>query len=76
MSLGGLVSLLIWLLVFGLVIWLIWWAGGAIISLLPPPIQPPARVVLIVLIALVCIGALLNFVGGIGVYPHLPNLSM
>jgi len=58
------VYLLVYLLIFVLVLWLLWWAGNAIITLIPPPIQQVARVVLVVLIALICIGALLSLLDG------------
>jgi len=67
MTIASLVYLLVYALIFVLVLWLLWWAGNAIITLIPPPIQQVARVVLIVLIALICIGALLSLIDGGGV---------
>lgn len=74
LTLASLVYLLLALLVFCLVLGLIWWAGTAIITLLPAPFQQVARVVLVVLIALICIGALLNVIDSGGAWPRLVPL--
>jgi hypothetical protein len=70
-TIASLVYLLVYALIFVLVLWLFWLAGNAIITLIPPPIQQVARVILIVLIALICIGALLSVIGGLHGGPYL-----
>ncbi len=61
-SLSGAVSLVIYLVVAGLIFWLLNW----LIAYIGPaePFAKIARVVLAVLAVLVAIGILLNFVGG------------
>lgn len=70
MVLGSLLGVLVYVLLFLLVLGLIWWAGSAVITLLPPPIQQVARVVLIVIIALACVAALLGELGPAGLRLH------
>lgn len=75
LTFASLVYLLLYLLVFCLVLGLIWWAGNAVITLLPAPVQQVAKVILIVLIALICIGALLNVINGGFAGGLLPRLA-
>ncbi len=65
-SLGSLVGVAIYLVVAGLVVWLLLWLIDYIAP--PDPFNKIARVVIVVLGVLVIIGALLSLVG-VGVGP-------
>lgn len=65
-SLTALVSLVIYLVVAGLIFWLLWWLIGY--CGIPEPFNKVARVILAVLAVLVCIGLLLSLVGGTPVF--------
>jgi hypothetical protein len=59
-----LVSLFIWLLVFCLVLGLAYWMVTLVVSIIPAPMQNPARVILLILLCLIAISILLGM-GGI-----------
>lgn len=61
-SLAGAVTLVIYLIVAGLVFWLLWWLVQYTAP--PEPFRKIANVILAILAALVAIGLLLSFVGG------------
>lgn len=61
MTIGDLVRIVIYLLVGGLIVWLLWWLIGYIG--LPQPFDKVARVVIAVLAVLVIISILLSAVG-------------
>ncbi len=61
-SLSGAVSVIIYLVVAGLIFWLLWFLINYIAP--PEPFRKIANVVLMVLAVLVCIGILLSLVGG------------
>lgn len=61
-SLAGAVSVVIYLIVAGLVFWLLWWLVDYIAP--PEPFRKIANVVLAVMAVLVAIGLLLSFVNG------------
>jgi hypothetical protein len=65
-SVEGLIGLLVWLIVVGLIFWLLWWFVSYIG--LPPPFDKVARVV----IALVALIILLYFL--LGLLGPLPRL--
>lgn len=56
-----LVSVLIYLIIWGLILWVLWWGIGKIG--LPEPFGKIATVVLVVLTVLVLLNLLLGFVG-------------
>lgn len=62
-TMEGLVALFVHLLVLILVFGLLYWVVSLIISMLPPPIAGIARVILLVLMALIAISFLLGEVG-------------
>ncbi len=61
-SLAGAVTLIVYLIVAGLIFWLLWWLINYIGP--PEPFLKIANVVLAVLAVLVIIGILPSFVGG------------
>lgn len=61
-SLATLVSAVVYLIVAGLVVWLLFWLLNYIAP--PEPFRKIATVILAVLAVLVCIGVLLSLVGG------------
>ncbi len=61
-SLSAAVSVLIYIVVAGLVFWLLWWLVGYVG--LPEPFNKVARVLLAVLAVFVCIFILLSLVNG------------
>ncbi len=61
-SLSAMVSVLIYLIVAGLIFYLLFWLIGYVG--LPAPFDKVAKVVLAVAAVLVCIGILLSLVGG------------
>jgi hypothetical protein len=56
------VSVLLYLIVGGLIFWLLWWLLGRVG--LPEPFRKVAEVILVVLAVFVCIGILLQLVTG------------
>lgn len=61
-SLSGMVSVIIYLIVAGLVFWLLWWLVGYVG--LPEPFRKIANVVLAIAAVIVIIGILLSLVSG------------
>lgn len=61
-SLSAAVMIIVYLIVGGLIFYLLWWLIGY--CGLPEPFNKVARVILAVLAVLVVIGLLLSFVGG------------
>ena len=61
-SIAQVVNLVIYLMVAGLIFWLLWWLVNYINP--PEPFKKVATVVLAVLAVLVAIGILLSLVGG------------
>jgi hypothetical protein len=61
MELGGLVSLIIYLMVAGLIFWLLWWVIGY--SGIPEPFAKVARVIIAVIAVIFLVGILLSFLG-------------
>lgn len=61
-SLSGAVTVIIYLMIAGLVFWLLWWLVSYIAP--PEPFRKIANVVLAILAVLVVIGILLSLVGG------------
>lgn len=60
-GMDGLVSFLIYLIVVGLIFWLLWWLLSY--CAIPEPFNKIARVVLAVVAVLVCINLLLGLAG-------------
>jgi len=60
-SVESAVQTLVYLIVAGLIFWLLWWLVGY--CALPEPFNKVARVLLAVMAVLVIIGALLGFAG-------------
>lgn len=60
-SLSGLVTLLVWLIIGGLVLWLCWWLVAYIGP--PEPFRKVANVILAIAAVLFLIGLLLSIVG-------------
>ena len=67
----ALINLIIYLLIVGILVAIIYWVIDAIP--LPPPINRLVKIVLVVLVALVIIVLLLQLIGGGGV--QLPRLG-
>lgn len=65
-SLTAAVTIFMYILVAGLVFWLLWWLVGYIG--LPEPFNKVARVVLAILAVLVIIGVLLSVVNGTPIF--------
>ncbi len=61
-SLNAAVTVIVYMIVAGLVFWLLWWLVNYIAP--PEPFRKVANVVLAILAVLVIIGILLTFVGG------------
>lgn len=61
-SLSGLVSIVVYLIVAGLILWLLWWLVGYVG--LPEPFRKVANVVLAVVAVLIVIGILLSMLNG------------
>jgi heme A synthase len=66
LSLQGLVSVVIYLVVAGLVFWLLWWLVNYIAP--PEPFRKVANVILAILAVLVVIGILMSLVGGTPIF--------
>jgi hypothetical protein len=62
-SLGAVVTLVLYLIVAGLIFWLLWWLIDY--CAVPEPFNKIARIVLAVLAVLVVISLLLSLVGGV-----------
>lgn len=60
-SVGGLLNALIYLVIVGLILWVVWWAIGAIG--IPDPIGKVIRVLFILIAAIIVINILLGLVG-------------
>lgn len=58
---SGLINVLVWLIVMGLVVWLLWWLIGFIA--LPEPFNKVARVIIAVVAVLFLINILLGLAG-------------
>ncbi len=65
LSLGTLVAVVLYLIVTGLIVWLLLWLIGY--CGLPEPFNKIARIVVVVFAVLVIIGVLLSLVGGVPV---------
>ena len=61
-SLSGVVSFVIYLVVAGLVLWLLWWLLSYVNP--PEPFKKVGTVVLAIVAVLICIGLLLSLVSG------------
>jgi hypothetical protein len=61
------IGILIYVLILAIVAFVLWYITG----LLPPPVQQPARVVVVVICAIFLIYILLQFAGGIPSHPRL-----
>ncbi len=61
-SIGGAVTVVVYLMVAGLIFWLLWFLIGYVNP--PEPFNKVARVILMILAVLVIIGILLSLVGG------------
>ena len=61
-SISAAVSIIVYLVVAGLIFWLLWWLVNYIAP--PEPFRKVANVVLAILAVLVVIGILLSIVGG------------
>lgn len=66
LSLQGLVTVVVYLIVAGLIMWLLWWLVDYVG--LPEPFNKVARVILAILAVLVVIGILLSLVGGTPIF--------
>jgi sterol desaturase/sphingolipid hydroxylase (fatty acid hydroxylase superfamily) len=64
-SLSGAVMVIVYLIVAGLIFWLLYWLINFIAP--PEPFRKIATVILAILAVLVCIGILLTAVGGVPV---------
>lgn len=62
LSISAAVTIIVYLVVAGLVFWLLWWLVNYIAP--PEPFRKVANVVLAILAVLVVIGILLSLVGG------------
>ena len=60
-SVDGLVSFLIYIVVVGLIFWLLWWLIAYVG--LPEPFSKVAKIVLAVVAVIICINLLLGFAG-------------
>ncbi len=69
----GLIQLVVWLLVIGILVALVYWVLDAIP--IPEPINRIVKIVLVVLVALVVILLLLQLIGVGGTGINLPKLS-
>lgn len=58
---SGLISLVVWIIIIGLVFYVLWWGLGQIA--LPEPFDKIARVLIVVVAVLLLINALLGLVG-------------
>jgi hypothetical protein len=65
-SLTAVVTILVYLIIAGLVFWLLWWLVGYVA--LPEPFNKVARVVLAIAAVLVIIGILLSLVSGVPLF--------
>ena len=61
-SLSGAVTIIVYLVVAGLIFWLLWWLVNYIAP--PEPFRKVANVILAILAVLVVIGILLSVAGG------------
>ncbi len=66
LSLSGAVHVVIWLIVAGLIFWLLWWLVNYIAP--PEPFRKIANIILAILAVLVLIGILLSLVGGTPIF--------
>lgn len=60
-STDGLVNALVWLVVAGIIVWLLWWALGVINP--PEPFKKVATVIIVLATVIVLINILLTLVG-------------
>jgi len=67
-SISGAVTVVVYLIVAGLIFWLLWWLVNFIAP--PEPFRKVATVVLAILAVLVIIGILLSLVGGQPSFRH------
>lgn len=58
---NNLIAVVVWLIVAGLIWWILTWALDAIG--IPEPFNKVARVILILIVAVICINALLTLAG-------------
>lgn len=58
---GGLVNAVVWIIVVGLVVWLLWWLIGYVG--LPEPFNKVARVIVAIIAVVLLINALMALVG-------------
>lgn len=65
-SITGLVNIVVYLIVIGLIFWLLWWLINYVG--LPEPFRKVANVVMAILAVLAVIGVLLSVVGGAPVF--------
>lgn len=65
-SIEGAVHAVVIMIVAGLIFWLLWFLIGYVNP--PEPFNKLARVILMILAVLVCIGVLLSMVGGVQVF--------
>jgi len=63
-SLSGAVTVVVYLVVVGMVFWLLWWLVNYVAP--PEPFRKIANVILAILAVMVVIGILLSMVGGQG----------
>ena len=66
MEIGGLIGIILWIVVLGLIFWLLWWA----VQQAPEPFKKVATVLLIVAAALTLIYLL------IGILPPMPHYAI
>lgn len=65
-SITGLVNIVVYLIVIGLIFWLLWWLINYVG--LPEPFRKIANVIMAILAVLAIIGVLLSVVGGAPVF--------
>lgn len=65
-SISAAVSIILYLIIAGLIFWLLWWLIGY--CGLPEPFNKVARVILAVLAVFVCIGILLSLGSGTPIF--------
>ena len=65
-SLSGAVTALVYLIIAGLVFWLLWWLLGYVDP--PEPFRKVGTVILAILAVMVIVGILLSLVGGTPVF--------
>ncbi len=62
MEIGGLVGLLVWLAIIGLILFIVWWGISQIP--LPEPISTVVRVIFVLVCCIIAIDMLLQFLPG------------